>query len=33
MGEIIYFRDSDDEMPDSDEDPDDDLDIWLYYCW
>ena len=27
-GEIIYFRDSDDEMPDSDEDPDDDLDIW-----
>ncbi|WVY90421.1 hypothetical protein V8G54_035935 [Vigna mungo] len=27
MGEIIYFRDSDDEMPDSDEDPDDDLDI------
>lgn len=26
-GEIIYFRDSDDEMPDSDEDPDDDLDI------
>ncbi|KAJ6752888.1 ELONGATOR COMPLEX PROTEIN 5 [Salix koriyanagi] len=23
-GEIIYFRDSDDEMPDSDEDPDDD---------
>lgn len=28
-GEIIYFRDSDDEMPDSDEDPDDDLDIWF----
>ena len=27
VGEIIYFRDSDDEMPDSDEDPDDDLDI------
>ncbi|KAK7300948.1 hypothetical protein RJT34_11801 [Clitoria ternatea] len=27
MGEIICFRDSDDEMPDSDEDPDDDLDI------
>ena len=27
MGEIIYYRDSDDEMPDSDEDPDDDLDI------
>lgn len=27
MGEIIYFRDSDDERPDSDEDPDDDLDI------
>ncbi|KAL6529922.1 hypothetical protein OROMI_028567 [Orobanche minor] len=26
-GEIIYFRDSDDEMLDSDEDPDDDLDI------
>lgn len=26
-GEIIYFRDSDDEMPDSDEDPDNDLDI------
>ncbi|XWS75473.1 hypothetical protein CRYUN_Cryun01aG0091600 [Craigia yunnanensis] len=26
-GEIIYFRDSNDEMPDSDEDPDDDLDI------
>ncbi|XP_065875619.1 elongator complex protein 5 [Euphorbia lathyris] len=26
-GEIIYFRDSDDEKPDSDEDPDDDLDI------
>ncbi|XVE72075.1 hypothetical protein DITRI_Ditri11bG0009600 [Diplodiscus trichospermus] len=26
-GEIIYFCDSDDEMPDSDEDPDDDLDI------
>ncbi|VFQ99945.1 unnamed protein product [Cuscuta campestris] len=26
-GEIIYFRDSDDEMADSDEDPDDDLDI------
>ena len=26
-GEIIYFRDSEDEMPDSDEDPDDDLDI------
>nr|XP_027079289.1 elongator complex protein 5-like [Coffea arabica] len=26
-GEIIYIRDSDDEMPDSDEDPDDDLDI------
>ncbi|XP_071913464.1 elongator complex protein 5 isoform X2 [Coffea arabica] len=24
-GEIIYIRDSDDEMPDSDEDPDDDL--------
>ncbi|XP_071703370.1 elongator complex protein 5-like [Rutidosis leptorrhynchoides] len=27
FGEITYFRDSDDEMPDSDEDPDDDLDI------
>ncbi|XP_042502504.1 elongator complex protein 5 [Macadamia integrifolia] len=27
MGEIHYVRDSDDEMPDSDEDPDDDLDI------
>ncbi|MQM01190.1 hypothetical protein Taro_033940 [Colocasia esculenta] len=26
-GEIHYLRDSDDEMPDSDEDPDDDLDI------
>ncbi|CAI9780838.1 unnamed protein product [Fraxinus pennsylvanica] len=26
-GEIIYFRDSDDEMPDLNEDPDDDLDI------
>ncbi|KAI4321288.1 hypothetical protein MLD38_034690 [Melastoma candidum] len=26
-GEILYIRDSDDEMPDSDEDPDDDLDI------
>lgn len=26
-GEIHYFRDSDDEHPDSDEDPDDDLDI------
>ncbi|MED6181059.1 hypothetical protein PIB30_015976 [Stylosanthes scabra] len=26
-GEIIYYRDSDDEMLDSDEDPDDDLDI------
>lgn len=26
-GQIIYFRDSDDEMPDSDEDPGDDLDI------
>ncbi|XP_062107379.1 elongator complex protein 5 [Humulus lupulus] len=26
-GEIIYYRDSEDEMPDSDEDPDDDLDI------
>ncbi|KAK8969215.1 Elongator complex protein 5 [Platanthera guangdongensis] len=26
-GEIHYFRDSDDERPDSDEDPDDDLDI------
>lgn len=26
-GEIVYFRDSDDERPDSDEDPDDDLDI------
>lgn len=26
-GEIVYFRDSDEEMPDSDEDPDDDLDI------
>lgn len=26
-GEITYFRDSDDEKPDSDEDPDDDLDI------
>lgn len=26
-GEIIYFRDSDDEMPDSDEDSDDDLDV------
>ncbi|KAJ6421418.1 hypothetical protein OIU84_028736 [Salix udensis] len=24
VGEIIYFRDSDDEMPDSDEDPDND---------
>lgn len=38
-GEIIYFRDSDDEMPDSDEDPDDDLDIWCCLfssyndCW
>lgn len=27
MGEINYLRDSDDERPDSDEDPDDDLDI------
>lgn len=27
VGEIVYFRDSDDERPDSDEDPDDDLDI------
>ena len=27
IGEIVYFRDSDDERPDSDEDPDDDLDI------
>lgn len=27
MGEIHYIRDSDDEFPDSDEDPDDDLDI------
>jgi elongator complex protein 5 len=26
-GEIHYIRDSDDEQPDSDEDPDDDLDI------
>ncbi|KAK9115000.1 hypothetical protein Syun_021797 [Stephania yunnanensis] len=26
-GEIHYLRDSDDELPDSDEDPDDDLDI------
>ena len=26
-GEIHYIRDSDDERPDSDEDPDDDLDI------
>ncbi|KAJ6822492.1 elongator complex protein 5 isoform X1 [Iris pallida] len=26
-GEILYVRDSDDETPDSDEDPDDDLDI------
>jgi elongator complex protein 5 len=26
-GEIHYVRDSDDERPDSDEDPDDDLDI------
>lgn len=26
-GEIHYLRDSDDEQPDSDEDPDDDLDI------
>lgn len=26
-GEIVYLRDSDDERPDSDEDPDDDLDI------
>lgn len=26
-GEIHYVRDSDDELPDSDEDPDDDLDI------
>lgn len=26
-GEIHYVRDSDDEQPDSDEDPDDDLDI------
>ena len=26
-GEIVYIRDSDDERPDSDEDPDDDLDI------
>ncbi|XP_022143442.1 elongator complex protein 5 isoform X2 [Momordica charantia] len=26
-GEIVYFRDSDDERPDSDEDPDEDLDI------
>ena len=28
MKESIYFRDSDDEMPDSDEDPDDDMDIY-----
>ncbi|GAA0175854.1 hypothetical protein LIER_28950 [Lithospermum erythrorhizon] len=28
MGEIIYFRDSDDEMPYSDEEPDYDLDIF-----
>ncbi|KAL9226537.1 hypothetical protein vseg_002339 [Gypsophila vaccaria] len=27
LGEIVYLRDSDDERPDSDEDPDDDLDI------
>lgn len=27
IGEIHYIRDSDDEVPDSDEDPDDDLDI------
>lgn len=27
QGEIHYIRDSDDERPDSDEDPDDDLDI------
>ncbi|KAL2612434.1 hypothetical protein R1flu_024126 [Riccia fluitans] len=27
LGEIHYLRDSDDERPDSDEDPDDDLDI------
>lgn len=27
IGEIVYIRDSDDERPDSDEDPDDDLDI------
>jgi hypothetical protein len=27
VGEIHYLRDSDDERPDSDEDPDDDLDI------
>lgn len=27
IGEIHYLRDSDDERPDSDEDPDDDLDI------
>ncbi|GAB4827880.1 hypothetical protein Ancab_034764 [Ancistrocladus abbreviatus] len=26
-GQILYVRDSDDELPDSDEDPDDDLDI------
>lgn len=26
-GEVHYIRDSDDEQPDSDEDPDDDLDI------
>lgn len=26
-GQIHYIRDSDDERPDSDEDPDDDLDI------
>ncbi|KAG6741984.1 hypothetical protein POTOM_055266 [Populus tomentosa] len=26
-GDIIYFLDSDDEMPDSDEDSDDDLDV------
>lgn len=38
VGEIHYLRDSDDERPDSDEDPDDDLDIWYLnlfplVCW
>lgn len=27
LGEVHYVRDSDEELPDSDEDPDDDLDI------